>query len=85
MTQGELDAGGRGVIDAATAAGYGAFINLDQARGIAAVVIRKVDAHRAAHAAATEPSNPIDVAAAAAHHAVGFFSDVLGRINGDKK
>lgn len=74
MTQEELDAGGQAVIDVATAAGYGNFISLDQARGLAAAVIRKVDAHRATRPLAAAP--PVE------HHAIGFFAGLIEKLKG---
>lgn len=78
ISQGDLEAGADGVHEVAEAAGYASWINRDQERGLAAAVIRKVDAHRASRPAAaapvTVPTPHVE------HHAVGFFAGLLEKI-----
>lgn len=47
LSQGALDAGAKAAIKVFTDAGYGSFVDMDKARGLAAPIIRAVDEYRA--------------------------------------
>jgi hypothetical protein len=91
MTQDELEAGADGVHEVAAAAGYSAYIDRDVERGIAAAVIRKVDAYRKGHTQThSVPQPPTGTGEAkpplaTEHHersAVKFFSDLMAKLRG---
>lgn len=46
LSQGALDAGAQAAIKVFTDAGFGAFIDMDKARGLAAPIIRAADEYR---------------------------------------
>jgi hypothetical protein len=62
ITTAALEAGADAVHDVVAAAGYAAFITRDQERGLAAAVIRKVDAQRAAAENRVEATKPAPAA-----------------------
>lgn len=90
MTQDELEAGADGVHDVVAAAGYSAFINRDQERGLAAAVLRKVDAMRKGQAQTHHvPQPPIGTGEVKAqptdhhtYHAIQFFTGLLAKLRG---
>jgi hypothetical protein len=82
ITQADIDAGADGVMEAANEAGFGSWINRDQAKGLAVKVLTKVKEYREEPAPISigvtlEPEHADDMAV----HATGFFASILSLLH----